>query len=109
MVTLNRADDDSIHLCGELDASGVRTLDGELKTLFGGAKQDCVLDLEALELLDVQAVIGMVELVRWLELNTNQLTLMHAPQTLAHTLYRLGALERNGLRLIEPRQEEPYE
>lgn len=108
-VTLNWSDDGSIHLCGDLDASGMTKLKSELNTLFDESLSECVIELEALELLDVQAVIGMVELLRALRLNAETVTVIHAPQILAHTLYRLGDLERTGLRLIEPRQEEPYE
>ena len=65
------------------------------------------LDLEELELLDGSAVALMVDLVRLLLSGSKRVEVLKSPQSLAHTLYRVGMLEGDArLELIEPRQEE---
>ncbi|OBS09523.1 hypothetical protein Thpro_021851 [Acidihalobacter prosperus] len=104
---LRREADGTIALCGELDAAGVPSLRARLQVLAGSAAV-CRLELATLDLLDAGAVIGMLEAVRSLVSGGADVTLVHAPQTLAHTLYRVGALGQPGLFLVEPREEEPY-
>ncbi|AOU99380.1 hypothetical protein BI364_16890 [Acidihalobacter yilgarnensis] len=107
-VALYRVADGTVHLHGELDAAGVPALNARLQSLRGEEGAECTLELDELELLDAAAVIGMLELIRGLMADKMHVTVLHAPQTLAHTLYRVGELERHGLRLIDPREEEPY-
>ena len=65
------------------------------------------LDLEELELLDGAAVARMVDLVRLLLSAYRRVRVLNSPQSLAHTLYRVGMLEGEArLELVDPRQEE---
>ncbi len=65
------------------------------------------LDLGELELPDGVAVARMVDLVRLLLARAKRVRVLRAPQSLAHTLYRVGMLKGDArLELIEPRQEE---
>ena len=65
------------------------------------------LDLEELELLDGAAVARMVDLIRHLLSASSRVEVSKSPQSLAHTLYRVGMLEGDSrLELIAPRQEE---
>lgn len=67
------------------------------------------LELSGLDIADAEGAAVMVEVIRRLLLLSPSLTLTHAPQLLAHLLYRTAMLEAGGrLRLVEPRQEEPY-
>ncbi len=65
------------------------------------------LDLEELELIDGAAVARMVDLIRLLLNGSRRVRVLKSPQSLAHTLYRVGMLEGDArLELVEPRQEE---
>ncbi len=65
------------------------------------------LDLEELELLDGGAVARMVDLIRLLLSASRRVEVLKSPQSLAHTLYRVGMLEGDSrLELVDPRQEE---
>ena len=65
------------------------------------------LDLEELELIDGSAVARMIDLVRFLLSGSKRVKVLKSPQSLAHTLYRVGMLEGDArLELIEPREEE---
>lgn len=66
-----------------------------------------VLDLLELDLDDGVAVVEAVNAVRTLLGHHTALTLHHAPQMLAHTLYKIGLLEDGRLLLISPRVETP--
>ena len=93
-------------LSGDLDSGGAarvfeamekEALDAELSHL----------DLEELELLDGSAVALMVDLIRLLLSGSKRVEVLKSPQSLAHTLYRVGMLQGDvRLELIEPRQEE---
>ena len=73
------------------------------------AMADTVLDLSDLEVSDGAGVLAAVNGVRVLRANATSLTLIGTPQLLAHTLYRVGALDAEpGLRLVGTREEEPY-
>ena len=65
------------------------------------------LDLLDLDLEDGVAVVETVNAVRALLAAHGQLILHHAPQMLAHTLYKVGMLEDGRLVLVEPRVEHP--
>jgi len=65
------------------------------------------LDLDELEIEGRDAALEAVDAVKGL-LEEGPLVLRGAPQILAHTLYRVGLLERGRLTLRDTRQEEPY-
>ena len=65
------------------------------------------LDMEELELIDGAAVARMVDLIRLLLNGSRRVRVFKSPQSLAHTLYRVGMLEGDArLELVDPRQEE---
>lgn len=59
-----------------------------------------------LDLEDGVAVAHLVTALRALRARSARLVLVQAPQMLAHTLYKVGALADPGLVLVEPRQDE---
>lgn len=65
------------------------------------------LDLEDLELEDGSAVAEAVNALRRLTMRA-PVVLWHAPQMLAHTLYKTNMLSGGRLRLVQPRAEEAY-
>lgn len=93
-------------LAGDLDAEGAARI---LKAMEGEVSEAYLtsLDLEELELLDGAAVARMVDLIRLLLGGSNRVHVLKSPQSLAHTLYRVGMLEGDTrLELIDPREEE---
>jgi anti-anti-sigma regulatory factor len=64
------------------------------------------IDLDNLELDDGSAVVEAVNALRGL-MRLGAVVLHHAPQMLAHTLYKTGMLEDDRIRLVTPRVEEP--
>lgn len=91
-------------LSGQLDAGNP----GALARLLEGQARAVSVDLAELELDGPAAVLEAVEVVRTLLAGSGTLTLLHSPQLLAHTLYRVGLLEGAALELVDTRQEEPY-
>lgn len=67
---------------------------------------EVVLDLADLDLEDGVAVAHLVTGLRALRARCDRLVLVDAPQMLAHTLYKVGALSDPGLALVTPRQDE---
>ena len=65
------------------------------------------LDLLDLDLLDGVSVAETVNAIRRLLAEQGSLTLAHAPQMLAHTLYKVGMLQDGRLQLVAPRVESP--
>jgi ABC-type transporter Mla MlaB component len=64
------------------------------------------LDLEDAELEDARVVALLVDGVRQAAHRTGAVRLLRPPQTLAHALYRVGALGAGGgLEVVEPREE----
>ena len=93
-------------LTGDLDAQGAARV---LEAVEGQALNADLtsLDLEELELLDGAAVARMVDFIRHLLSGSNRVEVLKSPQSLAHTLYRVGMLEGDSrLELVDPRQEE---
>ena len=93
-------------LSGDLDAEGAARV---LESMEGQALDADLtsLDLEELELIDGAAVARMVDLIRLLLNVSGRVRVFKSPQSLAHTLYRVGMLEGDSrLELIEPREEE---
>ena len=102
------ASDDGAHftLSGDLDAGGaarvLEAMEGEVLSA-----DHTSLDLEELELLDGAAVARMVDFIRLLLSVAKRVSVIKSPQSLAHTLYRVGMLEGDvRLELVDPRQEE---
>ena len=96
--------DGVLHVLGDItdpDAAAFRT------ALTRAGRQSTELDLLDLDLDDGIAVVEAVNAVRELLAHHGVLTLHHAPQMLAHTLYKIGLLESGQLRLISPRVESP--
>ena len=93
-------------LAGDLDAEGAARV---LEAVEGQALDTDLtsLDLEELELLDGAAVARMVDFIRLLLNGSGRVRVLKSPQSLAHTLYRVGMLEGDArLELVDPRQEE---
>ncbi|MFT5686651.1 MAG: hypothetical protein ACI8RZ_007607 [Myxococcota bacterium] len=65
------------------------------------------LDLLDLDLEDGVSVAETVNALRTLLARHSTLTLLHAPQMLAHTLYKVGMLQDGRLVLVRPRVESP--
>ena len=95
-------------LVGELDGDTVEALlDALARAAADEPPGPLSLDLGELELLDGVAVARAVTALRALLPRHSPLTLRDAPQMLAHTLYRVGALEDGRLRLNGLSAEEP--
>ena len=93
-------------LSGDLDAEGAARV---LEAMEGESLRAEItsLDLEELELIDGAAVARMVDLTRLLLSVSKRVEVIRSPQSLAHTLYRVGMLEGDArLELVDPRQEE---
>ena len=100
--------DDGAHftLSGDLDAEGAVQV---LEAMEGESLRAEItsLDLEELELIDGAAVARMVDLIRLVLSVSMRVEVLKSPQSLAHTLYRVGMLEGDSrLELVDPRQEE---
>ena len=65
------------------------------------------IDLLDLDLEDGVSVAETVNALRILLAHHGTMTLLHAPQMLAHTLYKIGMLQDGRLVLIRPRVESP--
>lgn len=81
----------------------VAALDGAARAIEGPLR----LDLAELELLDGVAVARAVTGLRALLARHGRLELVEPPQSLAHTLYRVGALEDGRLAVRGWTDEEP--
>ena len=100
------ASGDCFTLAGDLDAEGAaRVFEVMEEQVLNAALTS--LDLEELELIDGAAVARMVDLIRLLLSVSKRVQVLKSPQSLAHTLYRVGMLEGDSrLELVDPRQEE---
>lgn len=98
----------SINVDGELDGDAAAGLEAALARAEAALPPgDLRLDLDGLELLDGVAVAVATSALRSLLARRPRLVLAHAPQMLAHTLYRVGALERGAVVVESVRAEEP--
>jgi anti-anti-sigma regulatory factor len=84
-------------LAGELDDDAARVLVGDCRSLPLPADSKVVLELGELELLTGTACGLVVDALRELLRRGAQVTLIEAPQALAHVLYRTGDLPRFAL------------
>lgn len=93
---------------GELDRHSAAAL-RRWSEGFPGVAGPLRLELGELEIVDGDGASQAIDAIRLLLQRSPRLTLSHAPQTLAHTLYRVGMLgEGSRIELLAPREEEPY-
>lgn len=93
-----------LHLQGTVTAPAAEAWRRDLLAMVDEDEGD-VLDLGELDLDDGPAVVEAVNLIRGLLARWGRLTVVEAPQMLAHTLYKVGDLGPR-LRLVRPRVEE---
>jgi len=74
--------------------------------LLTASAQASVLDLEGLDLDDGVAAALWHDLVRRVRDHHGQITIAHAPQMLAHSLYKVGDLLDGRVVLLFPRSDE---
>lgn len=106
-ISLERTERDGgalLVLSGVLDASN----SGALSTLLVANPGAIFIDLAEFDIDGSGAALEAVDAIRQLLAASGQLTLFNSPQLLGHTLYRVGLLEDDALRLVDTRQEEPY-
>lgn len=91
---------------GEVEASSASAFASALASLGGDGPVQ--LELVDLELLDGVSVAEAVNAVRALARRRGPVLLRHAPQMLAHTLYKRGLLLQESLTLEDPRHDEGF-
>ncbi len=93
-------------LLGDVDSGGAgRVLEAFQSESGEGGKVELL--MEDAELIDGISVTRMVEAVRCLLRNFDQVRLIYSPQMLAHSIYKVGMLKGGaGLELVDPREEE---
>lgn len=69
------------------------------------AQEDLVLDLSQADIDDPVGVVRLAEAIRAASRRFARTRLLRPPQVLAHTLYRVGALEGARLQVEDPREE----
>lgn len=94
------------HVEGELAAPDAARFAACLAALDG--EGPAVLEMQELELLDGVSVAEAVNGLRALARRRGAVRLRHAPQMLAHTLYKRGLLIEEPLVLESPRHDEGY-
>ena len=91
----------------DLKIAGV--LDEDLAALFAEQlselEESCAVDLSEADLEDASVTAGLIDIIRTTARRVGGLTLVQAPQVLAHGLYRIGAISADCVTLIEPRNE----
>lgn len=92
-------------VAGELSRTHAADFRAELATAAGAARRPLIVDLFEFDLDDALATVAAVAALRSLA-EHEPLVVRHAPQLLAHSLYRINAL--GTIRLEAPREEEPY-
>lgn len=102
-----RARQGVISVDGEVDEGAVEALAADLLAASLDLTGPLTLELGGLELLDGVAVAELCTALRALRARHGRLSLEEAPQMLAHTLYRVGALEDGSLSVRSVRSEEP--
>jgi len=92
---------------GDLEPELAATMEAALASAGAGA-DGVTVDLSELDVVDGPALARAASALRSLARRT-PLLIVGAPQILAHTLYRVGALEGpHAIRLSDTREEEPY-
>ena len=64
-----------------------------------------VLDLSEAEITEGTACAALTDAIRRAAHRLGEVIIQQAPQVLAHTLYRIGALSPGTIQLIDPREE----
>lgn len=109
LLIRRRTDAVRISVGGSIDAASAeafaQVLEHDVRALAYGDRT-IHLDLDDLELDDGSAVAQAVNALRRL-LQHGAVVIHHAPQMLAHTLYKAGLLDDQRLRLETPRVDEP--
>ncbi len=89
---------------GLLDREMAALLVEQLSEL-GPEDRPVTLDLTLVDLEDAAVTALLVDALRQTARRVGELKLLRPPQVLAHSLYRVGALGKSTLQLVEPRQE----
>lgn len=92
----------SLRLCGDVDRDVAALLIEQLAQLEA-ADSPVTIDLAEADVDDAKVVAMMVDALRACATRLGKLTIIGAPQVVAHTLYRTNAL--TNIELIEPREE----
>ena len=92
-----------LKLGGEPTARDLESLLGELER--SRPPDEVVVDLADLDLEDAADVVALAEGLRSASARSSRVEILEAPQVLAHTLYRIGALQNQSLVLTDPRNE----
>src|SRR5262249_43300605 len=97
-----------ILIIGELSEANVAEFDEAFRDLPIASTGIIVLDMSAFEVTDGVGVAAAINAIRRLLERTEKITLIAAPQLLAHNLYRVGMLADGRTELVATREEEPY-
>jgi len=93
---------------GELEVASCTCLSNFWALRVAG-RRDIALDMRDVDAHDGPGVATLASLVHEALRGGARVTIRHAPQMVAHTLYKIGRLREGGaLRLEAPRVEEPY-
>lgn len=104
-----RGDDVRVEIHGELSGDNVECLTTFWHKHLAGGAGEIRLELGDFDIEDASAVARVATLIREGMEGGQRFVLVAPPQMLAHTLYKVASLRRDeGLRIIDPRQEEPY-
>lgn len=97
-------------LTGVLTLTGL--IDRDMAALFGEqlaglepSDAPIHIELEDADVEDGVVVTMLVDYLRTTARRVGRVELHHAPQVIAHTLYRVGALSEMPITLIDPREE----
>jgi len=93
-------------ISGDLGGDRAAALVEQLRVLPLPDTPDLVLDLGELDFDDGVAVAESVNALRVLLGRGRRLTLVEAPQMLAHTLYKVSMLATAPITLVDPREDE---
>ncbi|MEO1336006.1 MAG: STAS domain-containing protein [Myxococcota bacterium] len=87
---------------GDLDHQAVQTI---VETIGAIDRGPLSVDLTEVDITDGRACAALADALRKAAGRIGDVAVIQAPQALAHTLYRVGALGSGTLQLIEPRDE----
>lgn len=97
-----------IYVEGELSEGNAAEFDEAFRGLSVATCESTVLDMLAFDIADGVGVTTMINAIRHLLERTEKITIIAAPQLLAHNLYRVGMLADSRIKLVDMREEEPY-
>lgn len=98
-----------LSVSGDLASDNAAAFEASLSAAVQAQSESLRLDLADLHIDDGLAVVFAVNALRKLRTRSRRLILVHAPQILAHNLYRVGMLEGEGaIELVDMREDEPY-